>query len=147
MDYKFVKGTLSSTNPETIKRIDETKLNVSRETKEYYMWTVDDGVHRFNCDNDGNVILELTNPPVCNNYDYFEDICISECTWCDNPYHCKFKNVSRETYLTIHDIAFMIIVTDYCWNNFRCNFCEDCEHETSSHMTTIAIDMVARGLY
>ena len=54
-------------------------------------------------------------------------------------------NVSRETYYTAHDLAIIIIATDYCWNNF--DYEDNCIHNVSSNMTTIAIAMIKDGEY
>lgn len=57
--------------------------------------------------------------------------------------------VSRETHFTAHDIAIIIIATDYCWNNFACcSYCDDgCIHNVSSDMTAIAIAMIKDSEY
>ena len=63
----------------------------------------------------------------------------------------KQKNtiVSHETYFTAHELALIIIATDFCWNNLGCcSYCEDdCIHNVSSDMTAIALTMIQGGEY
>lgn len=123
---------------------------VSHETIEpyYICWNNHgrDELRRIYADDDtGCIFLEVITP-ACNQYSPFESTCISECTWCDNPYHCKYKNVSRETYYTTHDILIYMVTRDICFNCFG-GFCEICTHELSDMMLDLAMNMVIRGEY
>ena len=106
------------------------------ETRTYY-----NNRTRYHVDRNGTVILE-TKTPVCMNYSPFDDTCISECTWCDNPYHCKYKNVSRETFYNIPDIWHYI---DFCNAMVLCPLCcTECSKTTRTRclMYDIAMDMI-----
>lgn len=149
MDFKFDIDTIKTGIEigNILKRIDESKQIVSHETTDHYD-RHDNGVLTHVYYNGTHKVLECIKPTVCNNYEPFESVCLSECTWCDNPYHCKYKNVPRETYWSNQDIALMIVATDYCWNCYDCYSNNDtCTHDISSDMTAIAIAMVKGGEY
>ena len=119
---------------------------VSRETKPIYFNLIDDIVIRKHIDSDNHTVLICTNL-VCDNFSPFEDMCISECTWCDNPYHCKYKSVSRETFYNIPDIW---DYTNFCSAMISCPlWCVECKITTRTRclMYDIAMDMIIGGEY
>ena len=113
--------------------------NVSHETIETYVRCDDIGeTHHIWYTNDGEftVVMESTKR-VCNWYEPFESVCLSECTWCDNPYHCHIKCVSRET-ITTSDLLNIIFSDTTKINISRLSYLQ---------MINLSTDMILRGDY
>lgn len=129
---------------------DHCDYNVSRETN-YYDKPIETTDHYDRHDNDvlthvyyngTHKILECIKPTVCRYYEPFEGVCLIECTWCDNPYHCRLNNVSRETFYTIPDIWHYI---NFCSAMVLCPLCcEECSRTTRTRclMYDIAMDLI-----
>ena len=143
MDFKFDIGTIKTGIEigNILKRIDESKQIVSHETTDHYD-RHDNGVLTHVYYNGTHKVLECIKPTVCHNYEPFESVCLAECTWCDNPYHCKYKNVSRETFYTIPEIWHYI---NFCNAMVLCPLCcTECSLITRTRclMYDIAMDMI-----
>lgn len=146
MDYNIVKSMLSTIYGVCLN--EPTDKIVSRETVDDYFVGKNGVINHvwFAKDDTNRVILESTKP-CCHYYEPFESVCLIECTWCDNPYHCRFNNVSRETFATIDDLMPIIDNIDRMCEKHQYESCTWCRDETACTMAIISIYMLLRGDY
>lgn len=85
--------------------------------------------------------MELIYPRKCFYHEECENICLSLCTTCDNPYRCKYHTPRRPFY-SAGDLIVWI------WENDICNFhFSDDYYGCDGCFRHCACDMIMRGLY
>lgn len=92
--------------------------------------------------------MELIYPRKCFYHEECENICLSLCTTCDNPYRCKY-HTPRRPCTTTDDILVWMWENDICAFHFSLDYygCDGCPRECACNMVLLARDLIMRGVY